>query len=136
MGSEFYCTGPRVHRTNRLTLMAMNSLAPYERRVIELLRNSKDKRARKLAKKRVCIPFLPLYTLFTIQGWSSAFLNLGNGTGSSLGCKEHIPLPSRSFRSILRKPFPTYSLSLPRFELGHRPRDTEETCRRPAQLEP
>lgn len=30
-----------------------NSLAPYERRVIELLRNSKDKRARKLAKKRV-----------------------------------------------------------------------------------
>ncbi|ETI26983.1 60S ribosomal protein L36 [Cladophialophora carrionii CBS 160.54] len=32
-------------------------LAPYERRVIELLRNSKDKRARKLAKKRV--RFLP-----------------------------------------------------------------------------
>jgi len=31
------------------------SLAPYERRVIELLRNSKDKRARKLAKKRVCL---------------------------------------------------------------------------------
>jgi Ribosomal protein L36e len=31
----------------------LNSLAPYERRVIELLRNSKDKRARKLAKKRV-----------------------------------------------------------------------------------
>lgn len=30
-----------------------NSLAPYERRVIELLRNSKDKRARKLAKKRL-----------------------------------------------------------------------------------
>lgn len=29
------------------------SLAPYEKRVIELLRNSKDKRARKLAKKRV-----------------------------------------------------------------------------------
>lgn len=29
------------------------SLAPYERRVIELLRNGKDKRARKLAKKRV-----------------------------------------------------------------------------------
>jgi large subunit ribosomal protein L36e len=28
-------------------------LAPYERRCIELLRNSKDKRARKLAKKRV-----------------------------------------------------------------------------------
>lgn len=30
-----------------------SSLAPYERRVIELLRNSKDKRARKLAKKRL-----------------------------------------------------------------------------------
>ncbi|KAK5101496.1 ribosomal protein L36 [Exophiala xenobiotica] len=28
-------------------------LAPYERRVIELLRNSKDKRARKLAKRRL-----------------------------------------------------------------------------------
>lgn len=28
-------------------------LAPYERRVVELLRNSQDKRARKLAKKRV-----------------------------------------------------------------------------------
>lgn len=27
--------------------------APYERRVMELLRNSKDKRARKLTKKRV-----------------------------------------------------------------------------------
>ncbi|CCJ28255.1 unnamed protein product [Pneumocystis jirovecii] len=27
--------------------------APYERRVIELLRNSKDKRARRLAKKRL-----------------------------------------------------------------------------------
>lgn len=32
---------------------SFNSLAPYEKRVIELLRNSKDKRARKLAKKRV-----------------------------------------------------------------------------------
>lgn len=31
----------------------MCSHAPYERRVIELLRNSKDKRARKLAKKRL-----------------------------------------------------------------------------------
>ncbi|KAH7560182.1 hypothetical protein BM1_03816 [Bipolaris maydis] len=27
-------------------------LAPYEKRIIELLRNSKDKRARRLAKKR------------------------------------------------------------------------------------
>jgi hypothetical protein len=34
-------------------------LAPYERRVIELLRNSKDKRARKLAKKRVSPGLFP-----------------------------------------------------------------------------
>jgi large subunit ribosomal protein L36e len=33
--------------------VSLSSLAPYERRVIELLRNSKDKRARKLAKKRL-----------------------------------------------------------------------------------
>jgi hypothetical protein len=38
-------------RYQKLTVVC--SLAPYERRVIELLRNSKDKRARKLAKKRV-----------------------------------------------------------------------------------
>ncbi|KAI9729597.1 MAG: 60S ribosomal protein L36 [Cirrosporium novae-zelandiae] len=31
----------------------VSGLAPYERRVIELIRNSKDKRARKLAKKRL-----------------------------------------------------------------------------------
>lgn len=31
----------------------VSGLAPYERRIIELLRNSKDKRARKLAKRRV-----------------------------------------------------------------------------------
>lgn len=34
-------------------IISSSSLAPYERRVIELLRNSKDKRARKLAKKRL-----------------------------------------------------------------------------------
>lgn len=34
-------------------ILTSYSLAPYERRVIELLRNSKDKRARKLAKKRL-----------------------------------------------------------------------------------
>ena len=33
-------------------------LAPYERRIIELLRNAQDKRARKLAKKRVRLPFM------------------------------------------------------------------------------
>lgn len=31
----------------------VTGLAPYERRIIELLRNTQDKRARKLAKKRV-----------------------------------------------------------------------------------
>jgi len=34
----------------------VSGLAPYERRIIELLRNSKDKRARKLAKRRVRRP--------------------------------------------------------------------------------
>ena len=32
--------------------------APYEKRVMELLRNSKDKKARKLTKKRVCLSLL------------------------------------------------------------------------------
>ncbi|KAL7909685.1 ribosomal protein L36e domain-containing protein [Trichoderma velutinum] len=54
---------PRVSRTKghlskrtafvREVVKEVAGLAPYERRVIELLRNSKDKRARKLAKKRV-----------------------------------------------------------------------------------
>jgi hypothetical protein len=35
------------------SLTVYHRLAPYEKRVIELLRNSKDKRARRLAKKRV-----------------------------------------------------------------------------------
>ena len=49
-----------VEAGTRLTSICR--LAPYERRVVELLRNSKDKRARKLAKKRVCI------TSFDISG--------------------------------------------------------------------
>ena len=54
---------PRISRTKghlskrtafvREIVKEVAGLAPYERRVIELLRNSKDKRARKLAKKRV-----------------------------------------------------------------------------------
>jgi hypothetical protein len=36
--------------------LLVSSLAPYEKRVIELLRNAKDKRARRLAKKRVRRP--------------------------------------------------------------------------------
>lgn len=31
--------------------------SPYEKRVMELLRNSKDKKAKKLTKKRVCLIF-------------------------------------------------------------------------------
>ncbi|KAF4555335.1 60S ribosomal protein L36 [Elsinoe fawcettii] len=54
---------PRVSRTKghlskrtafvRDIVKEVAGLAPYERRIIELLRNSKDKRARKLAKKRL-----------------------------------------------------------------------------------
>jgi len=49
------------------------SLAPYERRVVELLRNSKDKRARKFAKKRVStpspppVPLVSCYLLICLQ---------------------------------------------------------------------
>ncbi|OBW68184.1 MAG: FAS1 domain-containing protein [Aureobasidium pullulans] len=54
---------PRVSRTKghlskrtafvRDIVKEVAGLAPYERRVVELLRNSKDKRARKLAKRRL-----------------------------------------------------------------------------------
>merc|ERR1712130_170734 len=54
---------PRVSRTKghlskrtafvRDIVKEVAGMAPYERRVIELLRNSKDKRARKLAKRRL-----------------------------------------------------------------------------------
>ncbi|KAI6249625.1 60S ribosomal protein L36 [Erysiphe necator] len=54
---------PRVSRTKghlskrtafvREIVKEVSGMAPYERRIIELLRNSKDKRARKLAKKRL-----------------------------------------------------------------------------------
>ncbi|KAL8971739.1 MAG: hypothetical protein Q9183_000913 [Haloplaca sp. 2 TL-2023] len=54
---------PRISRTKghlskrtafvREVVKEVSGLAPYERRVVELLRNSKDKRARKLAKKRL-----------------------------------------------------------------------------------
>jgi Ribosomal protein L36e len=39
------------HQSSQLNIC---STAPYEKRIMELLRNNKDKRARKLAKKRVC----------------------------------------------------------------------------------
>jgi hypothetical protein len=37
--------------------------APYERRVMEFLKNSKDKRARKLAKKRASLPMNYLWII-------------------------------------------------------------------------
>jgi len=40
------------------SLLTFSRTAPYEKRIIELLRNNKDKRARKLAKKRVSNPIL------------------------------------------------------------------------------
>jgi hypothetical protein len=52
--SNSYTSEPRLMSVANANI-PVNSLAPYERRVIELLRNSKDKRARKLAKKRVCV---------------------------------------------------------------------------------
>ncbi|KAG9777047.1 hypothetical protein KCU88_g4647, partial [Aureobasidium melanogenum] len=64
---------PRISRTKghlskrtafvREIVKEVAGLAPYERRVIELLRNSKDKRARKLAKKRVRHAWITLHTL-------------------------------------------------------------------------
>lgn len=38
--------------------------SPYEKRVMELLRNSKDKKAKKLTKKRVCSIVLFLLARF------------------------------------------------------------------------
>ncbi|PGH30401.1 60S ribosomal protein L36 [[Emmonsia] crescens] len=56
-------TKPRISRTKghlsrrtkfvRDIVKEVAGLAPYERRVVELLRNAQDKRARKLAKKRL-----------------------------------------------------------------------------------
>lgn len=37
----------------RSVISEVSGLAPYERRVVELLRNSQEKRARKLAKKKL-----------------------------------------------------------------------------------
>lgn len=50
-------------------------LAPYERRVVELLRNSQDKRARKLAKKRV--RFFTTSTLCCNNKKLTSFVQLG-----------------------------------------------------------
>ncbi|OCH86398.1 ribosomal protein L36e [Obba rivulosa] len=47
--------GIRSARTGfvRSVIREVTGFSPYERRVMELLRNSKDKRARKLTKKRL-----------------------------------------------------------------------------------
>ncbi|KIP10734.1 hypothetical protein PHLGIDRAFT_100899 [Phlebiopsis gigantea 11061_1 CR5-6] len=47
--------GTQSQRTNfvRSVVREVAGFAPYERRVMELLRNSKDKKARKLTKKRL-----------------------------------------------------------------------------------
>jgi len=59
--SQYHLDAPHYHVRQQETMLTstLRSLAPYERRVIELLRNSKDKRARKLAKKRVRLNHIP-----------------------------------------------------------------------------
>ncbi|PVU95343.1 hypothetical protein BB561_001858 [Smittium simulii] len=45
---------PKKHtRFVKDLIREVTGFAPYERRILELLKNSKDKRARKLAKKRL-----------------------------------------------------------------------------------
>lgn len=41
----------------RSVIREVAGFSPYEKRVMELLRNSKDKKAKKLTKKRVCLIF-------------------------------------------------------------------------------
>ena len=45
--------GPTRKRVRREVIRELCGLAPYERRLMELIRNSRDKRAKKFAKKRV-----------------------------------------------------------------------------------
>lgn len=65
----------QAEQPEKLTILPRSRLAPYERRVIELLRNSKDKRARKLAKKRV----RPLSFLFVPVHCIRSRLHIGDG---------------------------------------------------------
>lgn len=84
------------------------SLAPYERRVIELLRNSKDKRARKLAKKRVRSISQTLHE--TLEWTSSTNIHFHSSVPSA------VPRP-RSMSSSVSSPSPaaraTKSKTLP-----------------------
>ena len=50
----------------RSVVREVAGFAPYERRVLELLRNSKDKRARKLTKKRVRIRCTLIFILLSL----------------------------------------------------------------------
>ncbi|KAJ4553523.1 ribosomal protein L36 [Exophiala dermatitidis] len=96
---------PRISRTKghlskrtafvREIVKEVAGLAPYERRVIELLRNSKDKRARKLAKKRVRHTWIT-YPL-TLSGRRD--LPRGNETNRLLTC----PSPHSSVLSVVRR---------------------------------
>lgn len=56
------CILPHEFQFVRSIVREVAGFAPYERRVMELLRNSKDKKARKLTKRRVCnvLPFQDL----------------------------------------------------------------------------
>jgi large subunit ribosomal protein L36e len=80
---------PRVSRTKghlakrtqfvREIVKEVAGLAPYERRVIELLRNSKDKRARKLAKKRVCLRHFLHRSQFGLAAFGETTESVGAG---------------------------------------------------------
>ncbi|KAH6634356.1 hypothetical protein B0J18DRAFT_16690 [Chaetomium sp. MPI-SDFR-AT-0129] len=53
--SKFKARSVLGNSTTLLTLIVASSLASYERHVIELLCNGKDKRARKFSKRKVCL---------------------------------------------------------------------------------
>jgi hypothetical protein len=82
-----------------------SSLAPYERRVIELLRNSKDKRARKLAKKRVCFPvallqLFPSTTMDANYTFSARNLLPRQGQGRGDAARHRRVPPCRSLNGV------------------------------------
>lgn len=66
--------------------------SPYEKRVMELLRNSKDKKARKLTKKRVsvrfrwlsCARFPPIARMASEEGNAGLGGNIGGRRGAGV----------------------------------------------------